>query len=117
MAVGDAYVFPGFLTPVLTLLFFPKPPTTFLIYFCRGERRKYTGRKVASTGDRTHNNQVMKEGRTEKEREGRNKGRKEGRKLGRKKGAKEKINERKNNNMKERKIERMKEKRKKKTEV
>ena len=30
MAVGDAYVFPGFLTPVLTQIFFPKPPTTFL---------------------------------------------------------------------------------------
>ena len=45
MAVGDAYVFPGFLTPVLTQLFFPKPPTTFLIYFCRGERRKYAGKK------------------------------------------------------------------------
>ena len=30
MAVGDAYVFPGFLTPVLTQLFFPKPLTTFL---------------------------------------------------------------------------------------
>ena len=29
MAVGDAYVFPGFLTPVLAQLFFPKPPTTF----------------------------------------------------------------------------------------
>ena len=40
MAVGDAYVFPGFLTPVLTELFFPKPPT-FLTCFCRGERRKY----------------------------------------------------------------------------
>ena len=45
MAVGDAYVFPGFLTPVLTQLFFPKPPTTFLTCFCRGERRKYTGKK------------------------------------------------------------------------
>ena len=41
MAVGDAYVFPGSLTPVLTQLFFPKPPTTFLTCFCRGERRKY----------------------------------------------------------------------------
>ena len=41
MAVGDAYVFPGFLAPVLTQLFFPKPPTTFLTCFCRGERRKY----------------------------------------------------------------------------
>ena len=37
MAVGDAYVFPGFLTPVLTQLFFQKPPTTFLTCFCRGE--------------------------------------------------------------------------------
>ena len=45
MAVGDAYVFPGFLTPVLTQLFLPKPPTTFLTCFCRGERRKYSGKK------------------------------------------------------------------------
>ena len=45
MAVGDAHVFPGFLTPVLTQLFFPKPLTTFLTCFCRGERRKYAGKK------------------------------------------------------------------------
>ena len=45
MAVGDAYVFSGFLTPVLTQHFFPKPPTTFLTCFCRGERRKYAGKK------------------------------------------------------------------------
>ena len=45
MVVGDANVFPGFLTPLLTQLFFPKPPTTFLTCFCRGERRKYTGKK------------------------------------------------------------------------
>ena len=45
MAVSDTYVFPGFLTPVLTLLFLPKPPTTFLTFFCRGERRKYAGKK------------------------------------------------------------------------
>ena len=45
MAVGDAYVFPGFLTSVLTQLFFSKPPTTFLICFCGGERRKYGGKK------------------------------------------------------------------------
>ena len=49
MAVGDAHVFPGFLTPALTQLFFPNPPTTYLTCFCRGERRKF-----ASTGDRTH---------------------------------------------------------------
>ena len=46
MAVGDAYVFPGFLTPVLTPLFFPNPPTTFLTSFSRGEGRKYAGKKV-----------------------------------------------------------------------
>ena len=46
MAIGDAQVFPGFLTQVLTQLFFPKPPTTFLSYFCRGERRNYAGKKV-----------------------------------------------------------------------
>ena len=46
MAVGDAHVFPGFLTPVLTQLFFPKPPTTFLTCFSRGERRKYARKKV-----------------------------------------------------------------------
>ena len=31
-------VFPGFLTPVLTQLFFQRPPTTFLICFCRAKR-------------------------------------------------------------------------------
>ena len=45
MTVGDPYVFPGFLTPVLTQLSFPKPPTTFPTCFCRGERQKYTGKK------------------------------------------------------------------------
>ena len=45
MSVGDAYVFPGFLTPVLTQLFFPNPPITFPTCFCRGERRKYAGKK------------------------------------------------------------------------
>ena len=45
MAVGDAYVLPGFLTPVLNQLFIPKPPTTFLTCFCRNERRKYARKK------------------------------------------------------------------------
>ena len=45
MAVGDAYVSLGFLTPVLTQLFFPKSPTTFLTCFCRGDRQKYAGKK------------------------------------------------------------------------
>ena len=39
------HVFPGFLTPVLTQLFFPKPPTTFLTCFWRGEGQKYAGKK------------------------------------------------------------------------
>ena len=40
------HMFPCFLTTVLTQLFFPKPLTTFLTCFCRGERRKYAGKKV-----------------------------------------------------------------------
>ena len=46
MAVGDTHVFPGFLTPVLTQLFFRKQSTTFPTCFCRGERRKYAGKKI-----------------------------------------------------------------------
>ena len=46
MAVSDAYVFPDSLTPVLTQHFFPKPLTTFLTCFCRGEMRKHAGKKV-----------------------------------------------------------------------
>ena len=66
MAVGDEHVFPGVLTPVLTQLFFPKPPTTF--FTCsRGERIFQTEvrsenipeRKFASIGSPTHNHQVM----------------------------------------------------------
>ena len=54
MAVGDAYVFPGFLTPVLT---------TFLSkatdYFSHMRGKITPESKVASTEDRTHNHQVM----------------------------------------------------------
>ena len=45
MAVNDTYVFHGFLSPGLTQLFFPKPPTTFPTCFCRGERQKYARKK------------------------------------------------------------------------
>ena len=45
MAVDDAYVFSGFLTPILSQLFLPEPLATFLTCFCRGERRKYAGKK------------------------------------------------------------------------
>ena len=45
MVVGDAHVFPGFLTPVNNTTFFPTPQTTFLTCF-RDERRKYAGKKL-----------------------------------------------------------------------
>ena len=44
MAVGDAHVFPGFLTSVITH-FFSKPWNTLLTCFSRGERRKYVGKE------------------------------------------------------------------------
>ena len=51
MEVGDAHVFPGFLRPELIQLFFPKPLTTFLTCFCRGERRKNARKKVTDYND------------------------------------------------------------------
>ena len=58
MAVGDAQLFPGFLTPVLTQLFFPKPPTfSHASAEVRGENT--LERKFTSTEDQTHNHQVM----------------------------------------------------------
>ena len=42
--------FPGFLTSELAQLFFPKPLTTFLTCFCRGERRKYAEKKSCLNG-------------------------------------------------------------------
>ena len=47
MVVGDADVFPGFPTYISTsTTFFPKPPSTLLTCFSRGERRKYAGKKI-----------------------------------------------------------------------
>ena len=56
MAVGDAFVF-----PVLIQLFFPKPSHRLLFSLASAEVRgeNMPQRKVASTGDRTHNHQVM----------------------------------------------------------
>ena len=56
MAVGDTYLFPGFLTSVLTQLFFPKPPTT-----CSHASAEVRGGKEKSLQpwDRTHSHQVM----------------------------------------------------------
>ena len=50
MAVGDAHVFPGFLTPVLTQISFQ----SYRLLFSHASERKF-----ASTGYRTHNHQVM----------------------------------------------------------
>ena len=58
MAVGDAYVFPGFLTPVPTQLFFQSHRLLFLHASAEVRRENTPERKVASTGDRTHNHQV-----------------------------------------------------------
>ena len=49
----------GFLTLVLTQLFFPKPPTTFLTCSAVVRGENTPERKFASTGYRTHNHQVM----------------------------------------------------------
>ena len=46
MVVGDAHVFPGFLTSVLIQPFFPKQPNTLLTCFSRGERQKNARKKV-----------------------------------------------------------------------
>ena len=48
MAVGHAHCVSWLShTSANTTLFFPKPPTTFLTCFCRGERRKYARKKVS----------------------------------------------------------------------
>ena len=59
MAVGDAHVFPGFRTPVLTLLSFKANDyfSNMLLAEVRGENTPK--RKFASTGSQTHNHQVM----------------------------------------------------------
>ena len=59
MAVGDAHVFPGFCTPVLTQLFFQnhRPPLSHASVEVKGENTPE--RKFALTGDRTHNHQVI----------------------------------------------------------
>ena len=59
MAAGDAYVFPGFLTPVLTLLFFQSHRLLFSHASAEVRGENTPERKVASTWDRTHNHQVM----------------------------------------------------------
>ena len=59
MAVGDAYVFPGFLTPVLTNFSFQSHRLLFSHASAEVRGKNTLERKVASTGDQTHNHQVM----------------------------------------------------------
>ena len=58
-AVGDAHVFPGFLTPVLTQLFFPSHRLLFSHASAEVRGKNTLERILASTGDRIHNYQVM----------------------------------------------------------
>ena len=62
MAVGDAYVFPGFLTLVLTQLSFQSHRLLFS-YASEVRGKIMLKRKFASTGYRTHNHQVMSQSR------------------------------------------------------
>ena len=59
IAVGYAHVFHGFLTLVLTQLFFPKPRLLFSHASGEVSGENTPERKFASTEDRTHNHQVM----------------------------------------------------------
>ena len=59
MAVGDTYVFPGFLTPVLHDFTFQSQRLLFAHASAEVRGDNTPERKVASTGDRTHNHQVM----------------------------------------------------------
>ena len=64
MAVGDAHVFPGFLTPVLTQISFQshRPLFSHVSADMRGENTPE--RNFASTGSGTHNQQVISPTRT-----------------------------------------------------
>ena len=59
MGVSYVHVFPGFLTPVLTQSFIPMPRLLFSHASAEVGGENTPERKFASTGDRTHNRQVM----------------------------------------------------------
>ena len=59
MAVGDAYVFLGFLTPVLTVLSFESHRIFFSHTLAEARGENTPERKFASTGYKAHNHQVM----------------------------------------------------------
>ena len=59
MAVGNAYVFLGFLTPVLTQLSFQSHQLLFSHASVEARGENMPERKVTSTVDQTHYHQVM----------------------------------------------------------
>ena len=59
MAIGEAYVFPGFLTPALTQLSFQSHLLLFSHALAEVRGENTPERKSASTGSRTRNHQVM----------------------------------------------------------
>ena len=59
MVVGDAHVFPGFLTPVPTQLSFQSHQLLFSHASAEVRGENMPERKFASTGYETHNHQVM----------------------------------------------------------
>ena len=59
MTIGDAHVFPGFLTPALTQLSFQSDRLLFSHTSAEVRGENTPERKFASTGSRTHNHQVM----------------------------------------------------------
>ena len=59
MSVGDANVFSGFLTPVLTQLSFQSHRLFFSHASAELRGENTAERNFASTGSRTHNHQVM----------------------------------------------------------
>ena len=59
MAVGDAHVFPGFLTSVLTQISFQSHRLLFSHASAEVRGENTPEKNIASTGSRTHNHQVM----------------------------------------------------------
>ena len=64
MVVSDAHVFPGFLAPVLTQLFFQSHRLLFSHASAEVRGENTSEKKFASTGDQTHNHQVMSQTRS-----------------------------------------------------
>ena len=59
MSVGDAHVFPGYLTPVLKQMSFQSHRLLFSHASAEVRGESTPERNFASTGSRTHNHQVM----------------------------------------------------------